>query len=893
MMTAVGRTQNIFAEKLISALLNFAVFNVQVQNYCFIHGASIKIMLEMAGNSPFFIADKLIEPASNSIISGNETTRVEPKAMRVLMLLASHAGHVVSREELEDVVWANMVVGPDALTNTVIKLRRALGDEAKNARFIETIPKTGYRLIAPVREAKEGEVEQPLVRRLSAILYADVAEYSRLTGEDEERTHRVLSASLDLFSEAIRIHNGNVVHYAGDAILAEFTTVTEALSCAVEVQRELPDRNDANLDTLSVQFRIGINLGEVIVDRDDIYGDGVNIAARLESLADTGGICISESVYAALGNKLPLDYEFMGEQSVKNIAEPVRAYRVMFLTSAGKSRRNKKSLKTVGQIAILVAAIAIGIFIALKFFSVDSQDKSGTTATLNPEKPTIAVLPFANVSVDAREEYFADGMTDDIITDLSKISGVYVIARSSVFAYKNKAINVGDIGRELGAQYIVEGSIRRAEDRVRINVQLVDTATGHHLWADRYDRKSDEFFALQEEVITQVVSAVSVTLTDSESAQIERPPTTNLQAYDYYLRAEQSGYIGGAFDLVDTMNLYQKAIKLDPEFAEAHSGLARSAVEAWRTDTGVIHGATARAIAYESASKALEIDPANGQAYSVLALLQVADGHHDAAIESARKAVELTPGRSTAYLDLGLVLAYSGESKQGVDAIETALRLNPKSTPDTEIYIGIVFFIDGQYQRAEEALSRGMEEGIRSESLWTLLAAVQGLLGYDEKAAKTVADLMGRYPNTSVEYLRIRDTYFRSPEDLEKLLHGLRAAGLPEWAFDFRGAEADRLNEQELRNIVDDKTWTGKHFLGTEFFQHIDRSGSMAYRSKNSIQSGTVSIRQGMLCQRFDGTALNKYLCGYVFRNPDGANETQNDYIFSGPDTLRYFTVTQ
>jgi DNA-binding winged helix-turn-helix (wHTH) protein len=199
----------------------------------------LKTMLESATKASFFIADKLIEPASNSIISGSETTRVEPKAMKVLLLLASKAGQVVTREDLEDVVWADVIVGPDALTNTVIKLRRALGDEVRNTRFIETIPKTGYRLIAPVREAQEGEIEQPLERRLSAILYADVAEYSRLTGENEERTHRVLSASLDLFSETIRIHNGKVVHYAGDAILAEFTTVTEALSCAIEVQREL------------------------------------------------------------------------------------------------------------------------------------------------------------------------------------------------------------------------------------------------------------------------------------------------------------------------------------------------------------------------------------------------------------------------------------------------------------------------------------------------------------------------------------------------------------------------------------------------------------------------------------------------------------------------------
>jgi adenylate cyclase len=844
-------------------------------------------MLELASNLSFFIADKLIEPASNSIISGGIAARIEPKAMQVLVLLSSKSGQVVTRAELEDAVWANVIVGPDALTNTIIKLRRALGDEAKNARFIETIPKTGYRLIAQVREAEDGEIEQPLVRRLSAILYADVAGYSRLTGEDEERTHRVLSANLDLFSKTIRTHNGKVVHYAGDAILADFTTVTEALSCAVGLQRELLDHDLANPDTPSVQFRIGINLGEVIVDRDDIYGDGVNIAARLESLADAGGICVSESVYAAIGKKLPLEYEFMGEQSVKNIAEPVRAYRVMFLPSAQKARRIARSMKAVGKLVVVGLAVAIGIAIAMKFFAVGDRPVSG-----NPGIPTIAVLPFANVSVDVSEDYFAEGMTIDIVTDLTKISGVDVIAYSSIKYLKNKAIDVEQICKDFSAHNLVEGTVRRIGGRVRVNVQLIECATTRPIWAERFDRKFDDIFALQEEVITQVVSAVSVKLTDSESALIERPPTTNLQAYDYYLRAEQSGYIGGSFDLVETMDLYQKAISLDPEFAEAHSGLARVAVEAWRNDSGVMHGATARTIAYESASRALEIDPANGQAYSVLAVLQVADGHHDAAIKSARKAVKLTPGRATAYLDLGLVLAYSGESKQGVDAIETALRLNPKPTPDSEIYTGIVFLIDGQYQRAEQALSRGMGEGFGNESLWTL-AAVQGLLGYDEKASRTVVDLMGSYPNSGVEYYRQRDTYFRNPEDLEKLLTGLRAAGLPEWAFDFQGEESDRLNEQELRSIVDNRTWTGKHVLGIEFFQQFDRSGSMAYRSQNSIQTGTVSIQQNRLCQRFDGTALNKDLCGYVYRNPDGASETQDDYIVSLPASLSYFTVSQ
>ncbi len=850
-------------------------------------------MLERTGQPSFYLADKLVDPASNSIISENETIRIEPKAMRVLALLAAHAGQVVTRETLEDEVWANVIVGPDALTNTVIKLRRALGDEPRNARFIETIPKTGYRLIAPVRENDAGEEERPLARRLSAILYADVAEYSRLTGEDEERTHRALSASLDLFTETIGAHNGQVVHYAGDAILAEFTTVTEALSCAVEAQRELRDRDLANPDSPSVQFRVGINLGEVIVDRDDIYGDGVNIAARLESLAEVGGICISESVYAAIGNKLPLGYEFLGEQAVKNIAEPVRAYRVLFPGHTPKAKPGHRTSKAIAQVTVIAIVVGAGITIALNFFSIENRSASVPAASWNPDKPTIAVLPFANVSVDAADEYFADGMTDDMITDLSKISGVYVIARSSVFAYKNKPINVVEIGRELGAQYLVEGSIRRSGDNVRINVQLVDTESGRHLWADRYDRNFAEFFELQDEVIAQVVSAVSVSLTATESAQIEKPPTSNLQAYDYYLRAEQSGYISGLNTVAETIALYQKAIELDPEFTDAQAGLARAAVEAWRNDSGDIHGAAARALAYEAAERALEIDPANGQAYSVLAILQLADGHHDAALKSAQKAVELTPGRASAHLDLGLVQAYSGESKRGVESVETALRLNPKPTPDNELYSGIVLFIDGQYERAEAALARAENAGFGSEPLWAFLASARALNGRKEAAAEALASLLDRYPNSSTEYFRARDTYFRRPQDLEQLLAGLREAGLPRWAFAFEGSESNRLDESELRALITNKTWVGTHSLGIDFFQQFDRNGSMAYRSSSSIQTGKASIRDGKFCQHFDGTALNRDLCGYIYRNPGGSNGERNEYVVSMPASLRYFTVAQ
>lgn len=847
-------------------------------------------------DKPFYVADWLVEPRSNRVSRGNESHRVEPKAMQVLLQLASNAGHVVTREELEARVWANMVVGPDALTNAVIKLRRALNDKARDSRIIETIPKTGYRLLSPVREPPENEGEPALERRLSAVLYADVAGYSRLVGDDEERTHRILSSYLDFFSDTVRSYQGTVVHYAGDAILAEFGTVTQALGCAAEVQRDLDQRDRAEPDAPSVLFRIGINLGEVIVDRNDIYGDGVNVAARLEGLADPGGICISESVRSAIGKKLPLDYEFMGEQSVKNIAEPVRAYRVLFYPTskpgAPVPRANIKTWVAAG--ALVLVAVVILLTWKLFPFSTGSGEPAPTAVTgSKSEKPTIAVLPFANVSVDPEEEYFANGMTDDIITDMTKVSGLYVISASSAFAYKDKAINVEDIGRELGAGYILEGSVRRDGERVRINVQLVDAGTGRHLWAERYDREYESFFKIQDDVVAQVVSAVSVTLTDVELSRIERLPTGNLLAYDYYIRAEQGGYIHDTPGLRNTINLYQKAVKLDPQFSEAYAGLARAAVEVWRQDVSdLMPGARARVYAYDSASKALEIDPTDARAYSVLAILQLAEGHHEAAVQSARKAAALAPGDAKAHLDLGFVLAYSGQSKQGVAEIGTALHLNPKPALDTLMYAGIVFFVDGQLERATDMLSKASVEGAAAEPLSTYLAAAYALTGRVQKARAALKTLLRRYPQTSIRYLRARDSYFPA-EVLDRLLKGLKLAGLPEWPYGFNAPESDRLGAEELRSIVTNRTWVGQHENGVSFIQEITENGDLAYRSKSSFETGTAAVRDGMLCEKFEGTALSQELCGYVYHNPKGSHDTRDDYIVVTPVTLRYFTITK
>ena len=375
-------------------------------------------------------------------------------------------------------------------------------------------------------------------------------------------------------------------------------------------------------------------------------------------------------------------------------------------------------------------------------------------------------------------------------------------------------------------------------------MQLVDASNGRHLWAERFDRLYREFFALQDEVIAEVVAAVSVNLTPGELERIERPPTQSLEAYDGYLRAEQTGLLGNYGQLHETMAMYRNAIELDPEFSEAYAGLARIAVEGWRRDySDLIQGGTARDIAYQNASKALKIDPANGRAYSVLSLLQLADGHHDIAIQSARRAVELSPGQAQSHLDLGLVLALAGHPTEGLETINTVLRLNPKPSADTLLYAGVVTFFNDNWVKAAEYLHLAPEHRGNTDIVWTYLAAAYGLLGDSESADYALGGLLKDYPNLSIEYFKALHAYIRPREQLQKLLGGLKSAGLPQWAFGHEGNAAYRIKHDELTQLTLGRTWFGNHLNGAEFIQQFSATGSMAYGSQHSLQtSGTMPL---------------------------------------------------
>jgi len=382
-------------------------------------------------------------------------------------------------------------------------------------------------------------MEERLPRKLAAILYADVAGYSRLTGEDEDATHRTLSEYLDRISSVIESHRGQVMHYAGDAVLAKFDAVVDAMSAAVAIQSELKTQNEGMPGERKVEFRIGVNSGDVIEDRGDIYGDGVNVAARLEALAEPGGICISESVRVAIGRKLDLDYEDMGERKVKNIADPVRTYKVVM--SAAERSEVTESVKPALEL---------------------------------PDKPSIAVLPFANMSNDPEQEYFADGIAEDITTALSHIKQWFVVARNSSFAYKGRNVDVREIAKELGVRYVLEGSVRRGGNRLRITGQLIEADTGTHMWTDRFDGDLDDVFALQDKITESVVGAIEPSLRRAEIERSKRKPPENVRAYDLYLRALPHLYAMRPDDNEQALTLLHKAIELDPNYAPALAFLA-------------------------------------------------------------------------------------------------------------------------------------------------------------------------------------------------------------------------------------------------------------------------------------------------------------------------------
>jgi adenylate cyclase len=732
-------------------------------------------------------------------------------------------------------------------------------------------------------------------RHLAAILIADVVGYSRLSQIDEEGTRRRFQLDMQTVLEpCILQHNGRLVKTMGDGLLVEFHSVVDAVRCAVEIQRNKANQQATVLSEERLDFRIGINLGDVIVEGDDIHGDSVNIAARIQALAEPGSVVISGTAYDQMKSKLDIAYIPMGARKVKNIAEPVRIYRVVLdLGLAGKQARiqgRRRVVRLLAATAVVGAVTGASVWLQPWTYLLPPARIARFAYPL-PDKPSVAVLPFINVSGDSEHDHLAEGLTDDLITELSKVSGLFVIARHSVFAIANASDKVQDVAAELGVHYVLEGTLQQAGVRLRINVKLIDAVTGLSLWAERYDRQYADLFAVQDDVIGKIISALSVKLSDGERNQLAKIPTDSLEAYDYYLRAEQKGVTSGDVGTYrEALSFYQKAIDLDPNFANAHAGIARVAVDVWRNDyTFLWSAAVARKIAYDAAGQALKLDPRNARALAVLALLQLVDGRSAEATASANRAVTAQPGDAEAYSNLALVLAHTGKHREAIDQIETALRLNPTPPPSAQLLAGIVYYTARDTERAIPLMEAASTALPQAEPLHEYLAAAYASAGERQRGLEQGAQLLRLFPEVNLTYYGYLYDYWPN-DDLQYHLAGLRAAGIPNWPFGFQAREVDRLTEVELLALTNDKTWVGKHKNGTDFLQHFDQSGNTAYRSANTSLTGVATNRGNQLCETFHGFFQDRQVCGFVYHNTGRPDEPAH-YIHVTPQALKYFTI--
>jgi adenylate cyclase len=576
-------------------------------------------------------------------------------------------------------------------------------------------------------------------RKLTAILSADVVGYSRLMDDNEEATIQTLNAYLASMSILIQQNSGRVVDTTGDNLLAEFASAVDALNCALKIQRELAEQNAGLPAERRMEFRIGVNVGDVVEEEDRIYGDGVNIAARLEKLAEAGGICISGTVYDHVENKLDLEYVFFGEKEIKNIKRPIRVYRVFPEPVTVSTDKNSGLLKT-------------------------------------SDMPSIAVLPFVNLSGETEQEYFSDGVTEEIITGLSRVPNVFVIARNSTFIYKGKPVKVQRVSEELGVRYVLEGSIRKSGERVRITVQLIDATTGHHLWAERYDRELKDIFAIQDEISMKIMTALQVQLTEGEQARVFGKGTNNLDAFLKFLEGLHHYRLTGAFHMRLARKAFEEAIALDPKYAIAYrflSGIHHMDV-AYQTSKSPLQSIV---LAKECAEKAVSLDDSLAEAHGYLGVCLLFENEYEKAVACAERGAELCPNSADVYQILGSVLTYADRLVEAKTMLKNALSLNP-IPPSRYLYqLGYAYQNSGQF---EEAMAE-YKKALKLNPDWIFpylgLTVCYIMLQREEDARAAAAEVLRINPKFSVTQWEIV-LPFKNKERKRLELEALRKAGL-------------------------------------------------------------------------------------------------------------------
>ena len=683
---------------------------------------------------------------------GGKPQSVERQVFDLLLHLVENRDRAVTKSELYEQIWQGRIVSEAALTSRIKSARQAVGDSGRDQRIIQTLRGRGFRFVGSVSVSENGDTalsgatgSDSMQRRLAAILAADVVGYSRLLSEDEAATLSALKAHInELIEPKVAEHHGRIVKLMGDGVLAEFPSAVEAVFCAIEIQSAVDERNTAVPEDRRIVFRIGINIGDVVAEGDDIYGDGVNVAARLEALSEAGGICISDDVHRILEGKSDLAFEDAGQHKVKNIARPVQVWR--WTPTAGEAK---------------------------KFGTKSSEPRPLL------EKPSIAVRPFANLSDDAAQTYFSDGITDDIITELSRFRDLLVIARNSSFAYHDKEVEAQDVASDLSVRYVLEGSVRTAGERIRITAQLVDAETGHHIWAERYNRDLTDVFSVQDEIAQTVAATVAGRLKVSAQDRAVRKVTESLEAYDFLLRG-QSIVGDTAENNLRARRAFEKAAELDPSCARAYAGQAQHHLIDWFCGWGESSDSSFRQ-ALACATKAVKLDNADSKAQWMLGHIHTFGGEFEAAEVHLKRALDLNPNDADALCFMGLFLSQTGRAHESIDCFTAAMRLNPYFPSFYLWNLGGAYYNARRYEDALAPLKEFTGQHPNFIRPRKLLAATLAQIGRIEEARAVMDEVLAVEPDANIgQEGELGRRQYKGQNDLDHWLEGLRKAGLPE-----------------------------------------------------------------------------------------------------------------
>ena len=713
-------------------------------------------------------------------------------------------------------------------------------------------------------------------------------------------------------------HRGRVVKLTGDGALVEFGSAVDAVECAVAIQRGMAEREAAEPEARRICYRVGINIGDIVLEDGDIFGDGVNIAVRLEALAEPGGICIARNVYDQVKGKLDLAFEPMGEHRVKNIAEPIAVYSVRpgpgprpqtKPVAIAWALRGHRPAAIAGMVLLLiVAGAAAGWYAfwrpsALPPAAVTESTGNGAAETKPalplPDRPSIAVLPFLNLSREPQQEYFAEGITDDLITDLSKVSGLFVIARNSTFVYQNRPVTPKQVSRELGVRYVLEGSVQRAGDQLRINVQLVDAISGGHEWADRFDGSLTDVFALQDRVTRSIADALAVRLTEADQISLNRDETNVPAAYDAFLRGWVHFRRNTPDDFASAIRYFEEATKLDPAYGRAHAALALAYIlvyDAQWTEALGISDMEAR----QRATRFLKDAQKHPSAFShqVAAVIFLNQLQPNEALAELKEAIALDSGDAFSYAYLGAALTASGRPAEAISHIRTAIRLDPHYPPMFDYFLGSAHYGTGNFEAAAASYASAAERNPEYGYAFVGLAAAYGQLGRNQDAAAAIA----RYDDLSVRRGGVPLTIGTAPScgftlraDVERLRNGLRRAGVPEFLYAGEFATQNRLAVDEIRALIFGRRlhgrslWTGEERVASVTMDGVVAlSGDWGLLSGSPLIGGSARIDGDQLCYEFD---LVRY-CGDVFRNPGGTRAKKNEFIWYNGEAFT-FSLTE